>query len=707
MAIVHAEERNKPPAPTPAAAAPTRRGHRLLAPGVVLENRYEVQRVAGRGGMSTVYAARDLRFGQVERICAIKEMFDLDPDANVRALRLVNFERESALLATISHPAVPKIYDYFTLNGLVYLVLEFIDGQDLERLLEQRSSPFPEQQLRGWALEICSVLVTLHNHQPDPIIFRDLKPSNIMLRSTGQVALVDFGIARAIQGRQRGTMIGTEGYAPPEQYRGIADARGDIYALGATLHHLATNVDPRQETPFTFHDRPVRSINAEISEAFAATIAKMVAYNPSDRYQSVAALQQDLDNTRQPLVALSSLGAARNQEAPALEALTPRLVPRPTSAATSVLTQAAQAALPTKPPAQESRGAQKKRSARRRRADTGFVAERVAWATQTDDEVRGSAVFDGRGFAIGSYDTHLYNIAASDGAVRWKFRTGRGVVSKPAAADGVLYFGSEDHSIYAVDAMTGLQRWSQRSGMPVRSSPALSKNTLYVGSDDANVYALNIEDGSVRWRQRTWGPVRSSPIVVGASIMVGCDDGHLYVLNAETGKVRWRAACVGPVQSQPLTHQNRVIVSSRQGYVSAFDLHTGDRAWQYDAQAGVIASPRIAEDVVVFGAIDGALHGIGADDGLGRWVARHANQITSSPLTAGNRAYIGTVDGDCLCVNTRNGELIWRHALGGAVVSTPAWGAGVLVLGSTDGRVFGLAVSDPILEAESAATPKT
>jgi eukaryotic-like serine/threonine-protein kinase len=692
---VQADERDKAPAPAP----PTgRRSHRMLAPGTVLDNRYEVQRVAGRGGMSTVYAARDLRFGQVERICAIKEMFDLDPDANVRALRLVNFERESALLATISHPAVPKIYDYFTLNGLVYLVLEYIDGQDLERLLEQRGSPFPEQQLRGWAAEISNVLVTLHGNQPDPIIFRDLKPSNIMLRSTGQVALVDFGIARTIQGRQRGTMIGTEGYAPPEQYRGIADARGDIYALGATLHHLATNTDPRQETPFTFHDRPVRSLNPEISEHFAAVITKMLAYNPSDRYQSIAAVQDDLNDARLHISGLGVLATGRAQQAQPQPV--PQSQPQP-------LPQPAQPTVVVDTPTgrgknQEPRPAAKKRSARRRRGELAFVGERLVWATQTDDEVRGSAVFDGRAFAIGSYDGHLYNLAAVDGAVRWKFRTGRGVVSRPACDDGVLYFGSEDHSVYAVEAETGRQRWAHRTGMPVRSSPVVEKGLIVVGSDDSSIYALHAADGTVAWRQRTWGPVRSSPVVVNSVALVGCDDGHLYALNADTGKLRWRAACAGPVHSVPLVRGERVYVTSRQGYLTAFDIRTGDRLWQFDAQAGVIASPRAAGDIIIVGAIDGALHGVGADDGVARWTARHANQITSSPLTAGNRAYIGTVDGDCLCVNTATGELNWRHMLGGAVVSTPAWGAGVLVLGSTDGRIFGLAVADPDLEQDSA-----
>ncbi|MDQ3547394.1 MAG: serine/threonine protein kinase, partial [Chloroflexota bacterium] len=315
----------------------SRRSQRTLAPGTVLEDRYEIQRVAGRGGMSTVYVSRDLRFGQVERLCAIKEMFDVDPDARVRALRLVNFERESALLATLSHPAIPRIYDYFSRNGLVYLVLEYIDGEDLERVLADQKMPFREEQVLRWAIEICDVLGMLHDEKPDPIIFRDLKPSNIMLRTSGQIVLIDFGIARTIQGRQRGTMIGTEGYAPPEQYRGIADARGDIYALGATLHHMATNADPRLETPFTFSERPIRSLNPDISEELAAVIMKMIAYNPADRYQSVHHLRADLEIVQQRQAAATFMASGMSPLHPKVPATVPGMEHVPVRNGTMVL----------------------------------------------------------------------------------------------------------------------------------------------------------------------------------------------------------------------------------------------------------------------------------------------------------------------------------------------------------------------------------
>jgi outer membrane protein assembly factor BamB/tRNA A-37 threonylcarbamoyl transferase component Bud32 len=671
----------------------TRRSQRTLAPGTVLEDRYEVQKVAGRGGMSTVYVARDLRFSQVERLCAIKEMFDVDPDARVRALRLVNFERESALLATLSHPAIPRIYDYFAIGGLVYLVLEYIDGEDLERVLANQKMPFQEEQIIRWAIEICDVLAMLHDQKPDPIIFRDLKPSNIMLRVSGQIVLIDFGIARTIQGRQRGTMIGTEGYAPPEQYRGIADARGDIYALGATLHHMATNSDPRLETPFTFGERPIRTLNAAISEELSAVIMKMVAYNPADRYQTVHHLRADLEVVQRRQAAASYFGSELPPAGPSNAPVEPAAEPRRQVRVGTTVLGVPPIAVTTTPtvPIVERRTV-KKRAARRRREDA--TTERLLWATMTADEVRGSAVFDGQSFAIGSYDGHLYSVAVVDGAIRWKFRTGRGVVSKPAVAGSTLVFGSEDYSIYAVDRLTGMLRWSHRSGMPVRSSPAVEDTSVVVGSDDAWVYCLDLDSGKVNWRQRMWGPVRSSPVFSSGRVLVGCDDTYIYAMNERTGRVEWRVSSGGQIQSAPLPVGDRVVVSGRNGTVAAYSLSGGERLWQYDAGSPIVASPREVEGTVIIGAVDGALIGLSAEDGQVRWLERHANQITGSALVAGQLGYVGTVGGDCVCFNTSTGELLWRYQVGGSIVSTPAYGNGVIVVGSTDGRICGLMLQE-------------
>jgi eukaryotic-like serine/threonine-protein kinase len=667
----------------------TRRTHKTLLPGTILEDRYEILRVAGRGGMSTVYAARDLRFGHVERLCAVKEMFDIDPDTRVRALRLVNFEREAALLATISHPAVPRIYDYFSHNGLVYLVLEFVDGQDLERLLATRKAPFKEEQIIKWALEIADVLKMLHDQRPDPIIFRDLKPSNVMLRQSGQIVLIDFGIARTIQGRQRGTMIGTEGYAPPEQYRGIADARGDIYALGATLHHLATNSDPILETPFTFQERPIRMLNPDISEELSAVIMKMLAYNPVDRYQCIADLRADLEAVqRRATVVAYGLNVspittpAQGFPSNGVADATPE----------SEITDGAETRLSTV--SGPRRVVSKKRASRKKRSEPEIITERLLWATQTNDEVRGSALFDGDSFMIGSYDHHLYAVSPVDGSIRWRHRTGRGVVTRPVRVDEVLVFGSEDHSVYGLNPVSGAALWSYRTGMPVRSSPASFAGTVFIGSDDAWLYALNVATGKLKWRQRTWGPIRSSPVLGRDAVYVGCDDNHVYAFDDTDGAVKWRATCGGPVQSAPSVAGERVFVASRGGLISALGARTGERLWHYDAHAPVVASPRVADGQVILGVADGSMHALDAEDGSVRWVSRFANQITGSILPAEDRAYVGAIDGDCICFSLATGEVIWRFHIGGGIVTTPAYGNGVLVVGSTDGRICGLALSD-------------
>ena len=196
----------------------------LLKVGTVLQNRYRVLDIRGVGGMSTVYKSRDLRFTSVDRLCAIKEMFNSAEDAKLRQVRLANFQREASLLATLTHSSIPRIYDYFEQQGTIYLVLELIHGEDLETLLSQNGGPFEQEKVIDWGIALCSVIAYLHNQRPEPIIFRDLKPSNIMIRAEDDaLMLVDFGIARTFAPQQKGTMIGTEGYAPPEQYKGVAD----------------------------------------------------------------------------------------------------------------------------------------------------------------------------------------------------------------------------------------------------------------------------------------------------------------------------------------------------------------------------------------------------------------------------------------------------------------------------------------------------
>ncbi len=614
--------------------------------------------------MSTVYAARDLRFSHVERLCAIKEMVDRAHDHQTRMLRLANFEREASLLATLSHPAIPKIYDFFSRSGLIYLVLEFIDGEDLEHLISRTTDPIDEETLIEWSDQILDVLSYLHEHQPEPIVFRDLKPSNIMLRSDGSISLIDFGIARTFQPLQRGTMIGTEGYAPPEQYRGISEPRGDVYAMGATLHHLSTKSDPRSEPPFTFAQRLPRELNPVLTPEFESVVLRAVAYSPADRFPSAAAMQQALQTIGQREVERSS---ATHSDLQVVREEADELfrVGVSTSVAREPVDQ------DDFEPVDE-------------------IEERVVWSIQTADEVRGTATVLGDFGYIGSYDQHLYAFKLRDGGITWRFRAQRGIVSRPLPVDGKLIVGSEDHSIYAIHIHTGRTAWSFRSAMPVRSSAVQYGDAIVIGSDDGYCYCLDIEQGHLLWRQRAWGPIRSTPAIANDIVVVGSDDGAVHAFSAIDGRQLWRHSLGREILSSPVIRGNTAFIGCNDGGLYAIDISNGSRVWAIKADGPIIASPRIVSDAVIVGSVDGKIHAVGIADGSTRWVSQVATQITSSVTIEGRRGYVGTVDGYVVSLNLENGEVVWSHKLGSPLVSTPVKHGSMLIVGAMNGKVYGL-----------------
>src|SRR6185312_6144266 len=248
----------------------------------VLQRRYQIDRLLGGGGMGMVYLARDQRLAN--RACAIKEMVDhfIDPQQRIEANDYL--AREADTLAQLKHQAIPAISDRFDDQNRHYLVMEYVAGRNLEEELAVRGGPLPEGLVIDIARQLCDVLGYLHELQP-PVIYRDMKPSNVMLTGTGRAVLVDFGIARLFKAQRKGTMIGTLGFAPPEQYQGIADPRSDIYSLGATLHYVLTRRDPEKYPPFSFP--PVRELRPAVSRNLAGAIDHALAYEMSGRPASI------------------------------------------------------------------------------------------------------------------------------------------------------------------------------------------------------------------------------------------------------------------------------------------------------------------------------------------------------------------------------------------------------------------------------------
>src|SRR5713101_4897352 len=268
---------------------------RTLTPGSRLQGgRYIIKKMLGQGGMGAAMLATDIRLDS--KSVVIKELISDNTDPAKLQEDVRNFKREVATLAHLDHPLIPNVTDHFEENSRYFMVQKYIEGENLEERMDRVNQPMKEREVLGLASELLDILDYLAQQTP-PIVHRDIKPANIIIGSKGKRAhLVDFGIARADEAknikRKQTSALGTPGYAPPEQYQGNADPRSDLYALGATMHHLLTNRDPRNYPPFMYP--PARTLNPQLSPEVERVIAHAVNNDVNQRYQSAAAMKQDI-----------------------------------------------------------------------------------------------------------------------------------------------------------------------------------------------------------------------------------------------------------------------------------------------------------------------------------------------------------------------------------------------------------------------------
>lgn len=263
--------------------------------GRMLDGRYHLTSLLGQGGIGSVYLAEDTQL--FDRPVAVKELIEQFATEEERAEAIRRFTQEARMLVSLSHPNLPDVRSYFAEDGRHYLVMEYIEGQTLLELLAQANGVLPPATVLEWGRQICEVLAYLHGRTP-PVIFRDLKPSNIMLDRHGRIKLIDFGTARLFDtSKHTDTLkMGSIGYAPPEQYQGQGQTspQTDIYAMGVTLHQLLTNQDPSAR-PFVF--TPPSLLRPEISEAASRAVMRAVNLDPAQRFASVAEMRHALEPT--------------------------------------------------------------------------------------------------------------------------------------------------------------------------------------------------------------------------------------------------------------------------------------------------------------------------------------------------------------------------------------------------------------------------
>ncbi len=586
------------------------------------------------GGMGSVYRARDMHFPNVTKLVAVKEMINSAPDPLVRQTIVQNFEREANLLATLNHASIPRINDYFSLDSRSYLVLDFIKGKDMEAIISETNGFLPEAQVLGWAVELCDVLEYLHRHKPDPIIFRDMKPSNVMINSNGDVVLVDFGIAKTFQTGIKGTMIGTEGYSPPEQYRGEATPSADIYALGATIHHALTRRDPRLEPPFSFAERPLRRINTSVSPELEAVVNRALEYNPESRFPTAADMKQAILGVAKKTGALGHMKAQ-----------------------TTPITQA------------------------------GGI--KPLWAFKCEDEVRGTPTIHQGALYIGSYDNNLYSLNAADGKFQWKYPADGGIVSRPALYDGNIYFGSEDKRLHVVSARSGKVVWTYYTEGPIRSSPRIAEGHAFIGSDDGYLHAVNLNSGRVSWRFEAADAVRSTPFVMNDLVYIGCETGDYYAVDYR-GELKWRFHAKRAITSSTVGSASTLYFTSVDGTLYALDPKNGWPLWRFRLGKASISTPCIIDDLVFVGAADGFIYAVDTRNSKEVWRYRTEHQVNGSPVVYKDSLYCGSVDGNLYCLEYRTGRLRWKFGTQGAITGSPLVYDDIVYVGSTDHQVYAL-----------------
>lgn len=606
-----------------------------LNKGARLSDRYLIQSTISVYPSHTIYQARDLHFPNVVKLVVVKEFHNPFPDKEVKQRKIQNFERHANVLATLSHPAIPGILDYFSTQRNSYLIMEFVHGRTLASILEESTDHLPQEQVIQWAIGICEVLQYLHFHRPEAIILRNLNLSNIMIDQHNNIMLTDFGIAPTFQSESDIDMAGQQSYSAPEISEGEETNSEDIYSLGACMHHLLTRQNPDHEAPFSFTQRPLQQINPQVSPDLDRVVNRALEFDPKDRYQSAEEMKKDL---------LEVIGRADSRQlSPQFDLVSP--VPK--------------------------------------------NAIQPIWTFNCADEIRGSAQFANGIVYFGSYDNHLYAVNAESGNEVWKYPTEGGIVSRPAVMGDSVFVGSEDNRLHVVSTRSGSLQWTYYTKGPVRSSPFIAHGHIFIGSDDMSIHAVNINGGRGIWQIETIAEIRSTPFVTQEEVYAGNESGEFYCMDFRGG-IKWRYKAKRAITSSATVADNLVLFSSLDSYLYALDAKSGYLVWRFKMDKGSISSPFIADGLVYVGSIDGNIYCVNLNNAKEMWRFQTEHQVTGSPIVLEDALYCGSVDGHLYCIDSQTGKMRWKFKTGQPITGTPAADDDMIFIGSTDNSLYAL-----------------
>ena len=333
--------------------------------------------------------------------------------------------------------------------------------------------------------------------------------------------------------------------------------------------------------------------------------------------------------------------------------------------------------------------------------NSSINSAKLLWNYTTGRMVQSSpAVAEGYVF-VGSRDSQVYCLNASNGEPVWKYPTGSEVWSSPAIYNGRVYVGADDGYVYCLNITTGMPLWKSFIGGPVRSSPTVVDGYVYIGSGEQNVYDLNATDGTTIWIFPTLYPVDSSPAVSNGAVYVANSDNFIYAINASTGSQIWSHQ-IRSSSSSPAVYNGYVYIGSYDGYVYGLNASTGAQIWKYQTADEVYSSPAVAYGCVYVGSEDNNVYCLNASTGSKIWQSPTGYWVTSSPAVADGNVYVGSEDYNIYCLNATTGVKEWSYQTGNFVESSPAIANNTLYVGSDDKNVYALALNNSTAQTQLA-----
>jgi outer membrane protein assembly factor BamB len=618
----------------------------VLNPGDILQDRYRIVRLEKAGGFGAVYKAEHVT---LEIPFAIKELSQFE-NKEEEEMAFDLFKKEARTLATLNHPMIVKIMDFFNERGSWYFVMEYVSGQTLGQILDNSQYPLSETEVTDWAINLCTVMDYLHTRVP-PVVFRDLNPNNIMVTLTKGLMLIDFGISREhkLDASSDTRVLGTPGYASPEQYgTGQSDSRSDIYGLGMTLFVLLTKKDPREQM---FSMKPVSTYNAHISKGLDEIILKCLKNDPAERYQNVMELRRDL-----------------------LE-----------KAHVSTLTQLIEK-VPSKRSVPPERSAPPERSQGLKK-----------WTFLSFGSIQGSPTIGLDGNLYFGSTGNVIHALSPAGEELWKIKTDGGIHSSPAIdMDGTVYVGSWDKNLYAISPRGDLI-WKFTAEGGIRAGPVISPTgIILICSRGKKLYALN-RKGEQLWQNEFTGWIDSSPAMVLYGVFyLGCWDGALYCIDIK-GDQKWAFQTDGPLRSTPaLSLDGTIYIGSADKCLYAV-YPNGRKKWLYATGGEILTSPVITmEGNILISSMDKRLYCI-SPWAEKLWEYEAPADISTTPLVTRNGTiYFGCMDNRLYALD-RTGSQLWSFEAGDKIVASPNVAFdGTIYFGSDDGRLYALYGNEPV-----------